>query len=186
MVGISSEQYDEILDILMPRKIPIGGDVKTVFTIRMIPSYKDGEFQYTFVQRNEHEVEITKRLVSERGVSNFVIDELLCSKKDEISSKYAASKVRNKLMNYKIPVAKYNELVDSFEKAVQEHNAGEAERLERKKGFITADGTGYYFWMDGEKKYDINVHGTSITWPPPARESPLITWVRRMRGEVGF
>lgn len=183
--GISVEQYHEILDLLMPRSIPVvGGQVRSVFTIRVEPSF-EGEFQYTFIKRNEGKVEIIKR-VANQNIYYFV-PTLLCAVDDEITTEDAARQVPNKLMNFTISAAKFDGLIDSFEAAVRDHNAGSAVRAEREKSAIKADGTTYLFRIEGEKKYDVRVDGTSITWPPPEEgESPLISWLRRMRGEVGF
>ena len=183
---LESYSGSKVLNILMPKKIELNGDLTMALTVRIEPSFEE-ELQYVFLKRRNGDVELIKKR-SAAGNIRYKIADI-----EEHASTLTIAEMA-KLINVLetrtiIPPVKFKQMFEDLDLAVREHERREAVRREdeerrRKAGEYIAsnrrDGTRYVIWTGGERKCDIAVLGHSYKSSPQKDESPVIAWVRKL------
>lgn len=178
-----SEIINRVLDLLFPRDVLEGDNIKFAFVLRFRPSFAP-ETQITIVERTSG-LEVIEYMSLDGNLDQKITDILIGT--GQTDAKEIAQKLRIKKRVLKVSPAQVRRWRSIFYDRLSAWEKLEKKEPANKKGpfYILLDGTIYNLWYrsrTGAIFYDLS--GSEINGSPSNADSPLIQWMNNVRREI--
>lgn len=173
-IGVGSETYQQVLDILFPRDA-LDEAGRYVILLRYLPSF-DPESQFTLVEK-DGTVEVLEYTSADGNINQKLHEIYQRTKREDAFEMAKQIRVRQRIL--KTSPAEVKSLRSSL------YDVGCAlinhERKQTREDEITGDGMRYQIWSRGKGRIHYHIDGLDIDDTPATNEHPLIGWMKTAR-----